>query len=386
MRNRSFSFRNLLFLFFISILLLLCSEMIARVYMENVLHKSSSRKFRFNSYRIYEHQPGFREGDSDKDWIVINNNGFRRAEDVSRIKPEKTFRAFLLGGSAAHGISSASPYPIRHIYQDETIDAYLEKMLSKKYPGYNIEIINAAVTGYQVFLHTQYILSELLDYDPDLIIFFDGANDHYTSNTDYNPYRDFCYQFWKPRLQDASLKGAADYFIMYLSKYSTLARGYFAWKLQKDASRNIKNIDPHTHHKNTNDLVLAHEQAAKEQFLRSIDINLLILENFNIDAIVCLQPMLVLRNKDLLSGQEKSFLHEDDRTKSLYPVVKDELLTLTGKHGAAFVDTVPVFNSERHRGEQLFIDYCHLSPQGSKLTAEGLFLKVEEIFLKRAQE
>jgi hypothetical protein len=359
--------------------------MAARVYLENVLEKSAAQKFRFNSYRIYEHQPGFRERHNGRDSIVINSNGFRRSRDVSKEKPENTFRAFLLGGSAAHGISSAAPYPIRHIYQDETIDAYLEKMLSEKYPGHNIEIINAAMTGYEVYLHTQYILTELLDYEPDLIIFFDGANDHYISNPDYNCYRDFCYQFWKPRLCSPSLGGMSDYLIMYLSKYSALARGYFAWRLQKDASTNIRRIDLHKHYKNSNDLILAHKKAAERQFLRGIDINLLILRNFNIDAIVCLQPMLVLRDKRLLSQEEKDFLYENNDIKMLYPVVRDELASLTARHLAGFVDMIPVFNSERHRGDQLFIDYCHLSPAGSRLAAEGLFPEVEKIFLKKSQ-
>ena len=346
------------------------------------MEKSTKQKFRFNSYRVYEHQPGFREGKDGKDWIVINSNGFRRTKDVSKIKPKNTFRAFLLGGSTAHGISSAPPYPIRHIYPDETIDAYLEKMLSLKYPDYNIEVINAAVTGYQVFLHTQYILTELLDYDPDLVIFFDGANDHYTNNPEFDCYRDFCYQFWKPRLQNPSIGGLFDYFIMHLSKHSGLAHSYFAWKLQKDAAKNCRQKDLHIGYKDNNQLISQHRLAAERQFLRSIDINLLILKNYNINAIICLQPMLVLRNKDLLSQEETDFLHRDDRVQILYPIVRDELMSLTNKHQVPFIDMIPVFNSESYKKKQLFIDYCHLSPEGSKLTAEALFPKVEESIKK----
>lgn len=381
--NRWVTLKKLFYLTFISIIILICLEILANIYLSKVMEKSTKQKFRFNSYRVYEHCPGFREGNNDRDWIVINRNGFRRTEEVLRTKAKNTFRAFLLGGSAAHGISSVPPYPVRHIQQDETIDACLEKMLSEKYPAYNIEIINAAVTGYHVFLHTQYILTELLDYDPDLIIFFDGANDHYTNNPEYNPYRDFCYQFWKSRLQDSSIKGMFDYFIMYLSRRSALARGYFAWKLQKNASGNIKKIDLHKHYKNKNRRIFAHKRAAKKQFLRSIDINLLVLRDFDIDSVVCLQPMLVLRDKELLSQAEIGFLHEDDNVRTLYPTVWDEVNSVTGRHQVRFIDMVPVFNSERHKGEQLFIDYCHLSPEGSKLAAQALLPEVEAILKER---
>ncbi len=51
-----------------------------------------------------------------------------------------------MGGSAAHGIQALPPYPVRHIYPEETIDAYLEKKLKINHPDKNIEIINAAVT------------------------------------------------------------------------------------------------------------------------------------------------------------------------------------------------------------------------------------------------
>ncbi len=367
---------------FIGVIALICSEIFANIYLSEVMEKSTRPKFRFNSYRVYEHQPGFREGKHGKDWIVINSNGFRRTKDVSSIKPKNTFRAFLLGGSAAHGISSAPPYPLRHIYPDETIDAYLEKMLSSKYPDCNIEIINAAVTGYRVFSHTQYILSELLNYGPDLIIFFDGANDHYANNPEFDYYQDFQYQFWKTRLQNLSFGGLIDYFIMYLSRYSGLARVYSAWKLQKDAIESERRISINKAYENTNQLISKHKLAAKRQFLRSIEINLLILKNFDIDVIVCLQPMLVLRNKDLLSRQESDFLHKDDRTQILYPIVRNEVTLLTNKYEVQFIDMIPVFNSEIYKNKQLFIDYCHLSPEGSKLAAEALFSKVEESLIK----
>ncbi len=154
--------KNLYYFLYLFVFTLITLEIFGRVYYSKVLHKSSEHMFRFNSYRIYEHVPGFHEGDGKKDWIIINRQGFRRAADVTKEKQQDTFRVFLMGGSAAHGQGN----PLVHIYQDQTIDAYLERKLKQLHPDHNIEIINAAVRGYQVFQHTTYILSELLDYHP----------------------------------------------------------------------------------------------------------------------------------------------------------------------------------------------------------------------------
>src|SRR6266487_500608 len=154
--------QNLYYFLFLFVFTLIALEIFGRVYLSKVLQKSSEQKFRFNSYRIYEHVPGFHEGNGKKDWIIINRQGFRRAADVTKKKQQNTFRVFLMGGSAAHGISSGAPYPVVHIYEDQTIDAYLERKLKQLHPDHNIEIINAAVTADQVFQHTTYILTALM--------------------------------------------------------------------------------------------------------------------------------------------------------------------------------------------------------------------------------
>src|SRR5262249_36699736 len=216
----------------------------------------------FNYYRVYEHIPGFREGDKNGDWIVIDKNGFRRTTDVAIKKPPNTYRIFLMGGSAAHGVSSREPYPMRHIYQNETIDAYLEKKLNQKFSPLHVEVINAAVTGYVVLQHTQYLASELLEYSPDLMIFYDGANDHYTNNPDYNYFSDFQYQFWKDRLQQPSLQGFFDYFAMYMADYSALFRGYVGWELEHDAIEKGAKAKIYRHYDDPKLQIEGHKKAA----------------------------------------------------------------------------------------------------------------------------
>jgi hypothetical protein len=380
---------NLYYFLFLFVFTLITLEIFGRVYYSRVLQKSSEHKYRFNSYRIYEHVPGFHEGDGKKDWIIINRQGFRRAADVTKEKQLDTFRVFLMGGSAAHGNSIGPPYPSVHIYQDQTIDAYLERKLKQLHPDHNIEIINAAVGGYQVCQETTYILSELLDYHPDMIIFFDGVNDHYLTNPDHDYWGDYMYQFWKSRLQTPSVGGWFDYFFLWLSRFSGFAKGYCIWRLHTDVRRHFRDTRPYLDYPDPDSLIAAHKITARKSFLRAIETNINILKTNNIQPVICLQPMLALRVSSMYSIQEKSFYEKkietanhDKNCQLLYPTVVKELTDLTGRYQVPFINMVIPFDDPAYKGKQLFIDYCHLSPLGGEVVADNLLQAVDSVWVK----
>lgn len=366
------------YILFLLVFTTVCVELGARYYLGHVLHKASENKFRFNSYRVYEHVPGYQERAGDRVRMAINANGFRRSEDVPLAKPPGTLRVFFLGGSAAHGISSAAPYPVEHVDQTETVDAHLERLLKDAVPGTRVEVINAAVTGYQVFQHTQYLLTELLAYDPDLVIFFDGANDHYVTNPDYRYMKDLRYQFWRARLQDPSVGGLFTYLGHWLSRYSAAFRGYMAWTMMRDAVRQGERVDWQAAYVDDATSVRDHRAVARDQFLRAIETNLFLLRRNGVKAVLCLQPMLVLRDTMLLAGAERAFLHRDPHVKALYPVVLEELREVAGRWGVPLVDLNVAFNDPVHKGRQLLIDYCHLNGAGGAVCAEALLPVVRE--------
>ena len=368
----------MLYIFLFIFLVIIFFELGARYYLINVLEKSPNKKYRFSYYRVYEHVPNWEE--HDKNGLLrmkINGNGFRRDNEVSKMKPDNTFRAFLMGGSAAHGFSRVKMrgYPIRHIYQNETIDAYLEKKLQKEFPQQNIEIINSAVSGYNVFQHTQYILSELIYYEPDLIIFFDGINDYFINNPSYNSYLDYRYQFWKSRLQDPSLSGLLDYFTYYMANYSALFRGYFGLKLQKNVS---KFIDQNADFENDNENINLYKIVSQKQIFRHLDINYYLLKKEGIDIINCFQPLLNLRNDHMLTKEEMNLKFGPPSNIELYPTIVEQLDLLSSKYSIDFIDFNPIFNHQEYKGEQLFLDYCHLTPRGGEVIADKLFPLVEK--------
>jgi lysophospholipase L1-like esterase len=359
---------------FIALFTLLAVELAGRWYLVHVLGKATEKKFRFNSYRVYEHVPGYREGElPDGSYrMTINGQGFRRRSEVAKKKPAGVYRIFLMGGSAAHGVSSAPPFPVRHLSDTETIDAVLERLLNTNNDTLRFEVINAAVTGYQLFQHTAYLQSELLDYDPDMVIFFDGANDHYTSNADTRYMLDYRFQFWKERLQEPSLGGTFMYMMNWLAEYSAACKAFVAWRMQRDARAMQHHHDLRGGFDNAAATIAAHRAVAPKQFLRSMHMNLDLLEREGVKAIVCLQPMLVLRDSAFRSPEEKALPWEDPDVQWLAPTVYREIDSLTQEHHVPFLDLADIGNVPLDCCKQIFIDDCHLTPLGASLCAQAM--------------
>jgi len=91
----------------------------------------------------------------------INNLGFRGG-DIR--KDEKTIkRIIVVGGSTAFGTGLQN--------DDETFERHLEHLL-------NAEVINSAVVGHASGQELGYLVTELVDLQPDLVIMLDGWNDY----------------------------------------------------------------------------------------------------------------------------------------------------------------------------------------------------------------
>jgi hypothetical protein len=113
-------------------------------------------KLTLDPYVGYRNLPG-----QETPYFTINRDGFRGRE-VPREKGEKK-RIIVLGGSTAFGTGLEN--------DGQTFAAHLERILE------GAEVINAAVIGHHSKQELIYILSELIEWRPDLIIAIDGWND-----------------------------------------------------------------------------------------------------------------------------------------------------------------------------------------------------------------
>ena len=71
------------------------------------------------------------------DYAVLNSHGFRGPE-FSAEKPPNTYRIFLIGGSTMYGV---------HVGEDATKAVYLQKLFDRQNLDFDVEVINAGMSG-----------------------------------------------------------------------------------------------------------------------------------------------------------------------------------------------------------------------------------------------
>ena len=102
-----------------------------------------------------------------KGTTTYNSEGFRGPEFLKE-KPDKTYRIFVIGGSTTFGDGNADnktwPYYLHEIF--DTLDL-----------NYNVEIINAGFSSGWSGSEIKLIREKILDYNPDLLMVYDGWND-----------------------------------------------------------------------------------------------------------------------------------------------------------------------------------------------------------------
>ena len=102
------------------------------------------------------------------DNINYNSLGFRGSE-FSVVKPVDTYRIFLLGGSTMIGSGASS--------DETTKPGILQKIFDSDNSVKRIEVINAAFFGANSKTEFNFISQKLVNYQPDLLIIYDGLND-----------------------------------------------------------------------------------------------------------------------------------------------------------------------------------------------------------------
>jgi lysophospholipase L1-like esterase len=104
--------------------------------------------------------------------FTINSMGFR-GKEISKEKGSKK-RIVIMGGSAAFGAGAWS--------DEETFASHLQKLLPET------EVINAAIVGHLSGNELVYLINDIVDLKPDLVIAMDGYND--VADQLYNGERD----------------------------------------------------------------------------------------------------------------------------------------------------------------------------------------------------
>ena len=170
---------------FLGLILLTIVETSLRIY-ENELSVSSCSVMSSAAYDDTEHElkeqickdmnklvyekPDITRNQPNQHYETINVNSYGfRGEEITKEKSSETFRIFMVGGSTVFGAGSSS--------DDKTITGHLEKLLDKEIRDYKFEVINAGVPGANSVREEYLIKESLLEFNPNMIIIYDGLND-----------------------------------------------------------------------------------------------------------------------------------------------------------------------------------------------------------------
>lgn len=367
-------------LLFYSILLLLVFgtfEIMGQVYLRTFRGYAGGEflQYQFDPYKNIVLTRSWR----DTRGVTHNSQGFRRTEDVEREKPEGTFRIFLMGASTAYGLGTMWP----HIEKDyavldnsETIDAYLEEILGDTLPYERVEVINAGIPSVWTHHNLIYLNQTILGYDPDLILFLDGFNDHFF----YGRFHDQFASYAVGRPADVimgtptlrSLVQANLWWLFRKSAFMHMAgrAAREAWGLIRGGER----ADPLDVPQALENVEWVFERNA----LKMIRRNALILADEGIPAIFMLQPMLALERRNLGRMPEIERELFEFNIASWAPNYEEFLLQATPKiasmiedavepTGASFLDLTDIFPESEG---QIYTDYAHLTPEGNRILAE----------------
>jgi lysophospholipase L1-like esterase len=332
--------------------------------------------YQFDDYKNIQLTPGYRNTRG----VFHNGQGFRRSAETSRVKPEGVYRIFLMGGSTAYGLQSLSRYGQQKysvIRNDETIDHYLERYLRERLGADRVEVINAAITSHYSHHHLIYLNQRILKYSPDMVVFLDGFNDYYAYQPGFDQFRDYAYQERAHQMLDEPSVGAwLSYSGWWLFRKSHMAHvvGRTAqpiWQRLRRIGRPRARIEV--------DQALGDLRVnAEANFVKMIERSALILRHEKVVPVFTLQPELVFKQSKVLSPLERQIYHELDTEWQVNfvefknrarPIVTQYARTAAEGSGAQFVDLTDIYGGV---ADDVYTDYCHLTPIGNKRLAETL--------------
>jgi lysophospholipase L1-like esterase len=263
------------------------------------------------------------------------------------------------------------------IRNDQTIDHYLEEYLAKRLGRDRVEVINAAITSHYSHHHLIYLNQVILKYSPDMVVFVDGFNDYYAYQHGFDQFRDYAYQERAHQMLDAPTAGAwLEYtgWWLFRKSYAAHVGGKTLqpfWLQVRRIGRTRARIDVDTALKDL-------RVNAEGNFVKMIERSSLILNHEGVVPIFTLQPELVLKQTKVLSPLEQKIYQELDTEwqenfvefkNQARPIVTRYARAAAESTGAQFYDLTDIYGGV---ADDVYTDYCHLTPIGNQRLAEYL--------------
>ncbi|MDP6858083.1 MAG: hypothetical protein QF559_04030 [Candidatus Nitrosopelagicus sp.] len=286
--------------------------------------------------------------------LNINSYGFRGTE-ITIEKPENVYRIFFIGGSTSFGQIASS--------DAKTIPGILEAKFHEN--GIKeIEIVNAGINNANSRSETYLIRNIILEFDPNMLIIYDGWNE---GQHDWG---------WNNEVEDQStlsdLKNSFE--ISFNNFYITKIKPYYKtpekfqelFKNKNDTPAEIQVLDSDLNEKK------ASVWQKRWQNICSIE------DENDFKTIITLQPILGTGNKSL-TPVEQERLESSFAEQSIILELFDKLATSLTELEKVCEKTIDLRDSFDHTDKPVFYDLGHTSNYGNELVAERIYQNVISI-------
>jgi hypothetical protein len=349
----------------------------------------SARGYAGGEFLQYEFDPykniGLQRNWTDTRGVHHNAQGFRRTTDVAREKPEGTIRIFLMGASTAYGLGGMWPHlqeEFEVLDNSETIDAYLEQLLKQAWGTDRVEVINAAVPSIWTHHHLINLNQTILRYDPDMVLFLDGWNDHFFYSRSHDQFASYAYDEASNVIMGPPTVGA----LLRMNSWWLFRKSAFFHVVGR-AAREVAPLlrgrtppRPIDVEKAVEDVQWVFERNA----LQMIERNALILQAARIPAIFMLQPILAIERDRIGRMPEiERRLFEfnleawapgyEEFMRGAVPPISRRIAETVTPLGAGYLDMTGIYATSKG---QIFTDYAHLTPEGNRILAERLLPEI----------
>lgn len=272
--------------------------------------------------------------------LNVNSDGFRGPE----LQENSKYRIFIVGGSTVFGVGATS--------DNHTIPGYLQQFFDKQFPDEDIEIINAGIPKAYSSTEAEFIKNSLVNYNPDLIVIYDGWNDLNHS------YKQFESIDSSPTDELIRMINRSDYLTP-----KVLIQQYFNYQR---TSTNIMDFDSSYISEKANLWKNNLEETCKNSEVQ------------NLKTVIILQPLLGTGNKILSEEEMHYYEHYDSKTMIKYYESYAENLNDLINSCNKTIDLRDVFDPYE---QTVYYDAGHISDFGNKIVASEIYNHLS-IFLK----
>src|SRR3989344_7108986 len=287
-------------------------------------------------YVGYRRVPNFKG-----EFINLDENSIRKTEN--NCSDSDTIKIFVFGGSTIWGTGA------RDI---GTIPSYLAKDLCE---SFSVEITNFGESGYTSSQEVIRLILELRNGNvPDVVVFYDGVNDVYSS-----------YQNNVAGVPQNIENRKADF----NSRKNLNIKGYL---INSNFMEILKKVVKTSREKNLIEKGLSSSLSDETTaiYLNNVKIVKILEKEYGFKSLFYWQPAVYTKNE--LSGNEKDEINLDMTFGGLYLHVTDGI-----NNSDSVVDLTGVFNVNK----TIFIDDVHISEDGNEIIAKVIAEDIRKVYL-----